>query len=375
MKTRKYGVLAALLFALLIGGALLANENESAGAYTAENLASVEHLTDKEFSSLIKSLSEDDPQTYTRTNNISNEASYLHIFPGALKLGVGQGVYIGVAPEQNFTYIAKFQPRMAFIVDIQRKNMLEVLMYKSLFKKAETPVEFLRLLLARRGDSIRELLKAPEGTHDTGMTQATLAYILKDIEATGVKLSASDRAKILEIYGEFAFKGGNIVSDTPPMQPTLRDLVFERDAKGRQENFLQSQDDYDFVRDMHRKNLIIPLVGNFGGEKTLRHLGKWLTGQNLQVSVFYVSSVEYHIRNSGTIWTNWLANFDSLPWEENGILIRTIPFKMNHADNPESRDGYEWMTLVQRAKGYTTTFAKPSDASDFARVYIPLRRR
>lgn len=331
-----------------------------------------QELSNKEFAGLIKTLSEEDPRTYTRTNMISNEASYQHIFPGVLRLGSGNGVYIGVAPEQNFTYIAKFRPRLAFIVDIQRKNMLEVLMYKALFEKAETPTKFLQLLFARGYKNISDLLDAPAGIYDAESASAICQVLIENLVEKGIDLSVEDKLKIKEMYFEFAKSGGSIRSDTGPMNPTLRDLVYEKNALGECNNFLISQEDYDYVREMHRKNLIIPLVGNFGGDRTLKYLGKWLDGRNLKISEFYVSSVEFHIHNKSHLWPKWLSNIDSLPWADNAIIIRTIPFIWNHDGNPESRKGYEWMTLVQYAKGYTKTFAKPTEPKDFSKVYINL---
>ena len=59
------------------------------------------------------------------------------------------GVYLGVGPEQNFTYIVALQPRMAFIVDIRRGNLHEHLMYKALFELSADRADFLSRLFSR----------------------------------------------------------------------------------------------------------------------------------------------------------------------------------------------------------------------------------
>src|SRR3989304_6203882 len=59
------------------------------------------------------------------------------------------GVYVGVGPNQNFTYIAQIQPRMAFIVDVRRQNMLEHLLFKLLTEKAENRLGYLSFLTGR----------------------------------------------------------------------------------------------------------------------------------------------------------------------------------------------------------------------------------
>src|SRR5215467_14170343 len=51
-------------------------------------------------------------------NLISNERSYLEVMPAVTASGATGGVYIGVGPDQNFSYIARIRPSLAFIVDI-----------------------------------------------------------------------------------------------------------------------------------------------------------------------------------------------------------------------------------------------------------------
>ena len=60
------------------------------------------------------------------------------------------GVYLGVGPEQNFTYIVALRPKLAFIVDIRRGNLLEQLLYKAFVEMSSTRAEFLSRLFARK---------------------------------------------------------------------------------------------------------------------------------------------------------------------------------------------------------------------------------
>ena len=92
-----------------------------------------ERLTDREFWELITDFSE--AGGFFRSDNfLSNESGYQAIIPKLReKLKTG-GVYIGVGPEQNFTYLVALQPKIAFIVDIRRQNMLEHLFYKALME-------------------------------------------------------------------------------------------------------------------------------------------------------------------------------------------------------------------------------------------------
>ena len=76
----------------------------------------------EEFGELVKKLSEPDAEFFS-DNFISNETSYLQV-AGALASHEKGGAYVGVGPEQNFTYIALLAPEMAYIVDIRRDNMV-----------------------------------------------------------------------------------------------------------------------------------------------------------------------------------------------------------------------------------------------------------
>src|SRR5438132_10467607 len=100
------------------------------------------------FSRIVREFSEEDG--FFRSDNfVSNETSYLHILDKLRVMGGSGGAYIGVGPEQNFTYIAKMRPRIAFIVDIRRQAMLQHLLYKALFHVSETRAQFLSGLLSR----------------------------------------------------------------------------------------------------------------------------------------------------------------------------------------------------------------------------------
>src|SRR6185295_16604790 len=80
----------------------------------------------------------------------SNETSYQSLMPDLMRLAKPGGTYFGVGPEQNFTYIAALQPKIAFIFDIRRDMMLEHLMYKSIFEMSDNRVEFVSNLFSRR---------------------------------------------------------------------------------------------------------------------------------------------------------------------------------------------------------------------------------
>src|SRR6185436_4501948 len=79
----------------------------------------------------------------------SNEDSYLHPVGFLRKLGFSGGAYIGVGPDQNFSYIAAVRPHIAFIVDVRRDNLLHHLLLKAAFALARNRVEYLCVLFGK----------------------------------------------------------------------------------------------------------------------------------------------------------------------------------------------------------------------------------
>src|SRR6266853_6990019 len=105
-------------------------------------------LTDDAYWRLVNSLSEDGG--YFRFQFMSNEREFPSVIPELKKSIKPGGVYLGVGPEQNFTYIAATQPKIAFIFDIRRQNMLEHLIYKAAFETSANRAEFLARLFSRK---------------------------------------------------------------------------------------------------------------------------------------------------------------------------------------------------------------------------------
>src|SRR3954465_5382693 len=105
-------------------------------------------LSDKDFWSLVTDYSE--PDGFFRSDNlVSNEPAFQEVIPELKKGALANGVYLGVGPDQNFTYITALKPRMAFIVDIRRGNLDQHLFYKALIEMSSDRMDFLSRLFAR----------------------------------------------------------------------------------------------------------------------------------------------------------------------------------------------------------------------------------
>src|SRR5690349_11283511 len=78
-------------------------------------------LTDRDFWKMSTDWSE--PNGFFRSDNLtSNELLYERVLTELVRRTRPGDVYLGVGPEQNYTYIAAVKPSMAIIFDIRRGN-------------------------------------------------------------------------------------------------------------------------------------------------------------------------------------------------------------------------------------------------------------
>lgn len=296
-----------------------------------------------EFAKIMTAFSEE-PSHFPGDNFVTNESSYLHVVPTVIELGNHGGVYIGVGTEQNFSYIAASRPDIAFIVDIRRENQLQHLIYKALFALARDRTSFLMLLFSRqnreggsvaigrpeRTASISEVLDYIETstTADSLLFEENRKRLRRKVRRYGIE-DPDDLDKMLYIYRSFYEKQlsiryaetrlGNGLS-----YPTFKDLMTGTTVEGEFASFLSSEDAFGFVKNLHLRNLVIPVVGNFAGEKTLRAIGAYAETHGTSVSVFYVSNVEYFLINHFYYVFKWyVANVDALPIDEHSLIIRS----------------------------------------------------
>lgn len=291
-------------------------------------------LSTAEFARLVERISE--PNGYFDTDNlISNESSYLHVMGKMRKLNVTGGAYVGVGPDQNFSYIAQVRPRIAFIVDIRRDNQLQHLFFKALFALANNRAEYLCLLFGKpvvtdAGKwSIAEIVaymdKAPT---DRKRFEVTRANIVRQIKTYGLKLDEKDFETIGRIHEEFFAAGLDLKFTSHnraprPYYPSYRDLLLEKDLTGKQCNYLVAEDDFQFMRSLENRNLLIPTVGNFAGDKAFREVGKILKERGEKVTAFYTSNVEYYLMGDSS-FDRYVENVRSWPIDPRGVLIRSV---------------------------------------------------
>ena len=353
-----------VLGALLASAALLPAVRgpagaESAGAsLTPPFSPSAAALTDSTFGRLIARVSE--PGGWFDTDNlISNESSYLHVIGQLRALGIRGGAYIGVGPDQNFSYIAETRPSLAFVLDIRRDNLLEHLLFKALFELAPTRIEYLSLLFGRsRPDAPERFRDATVDDLVTSIDRASKQERVFDAASDrvaaaaarfGVALTQDDFDTIRRFHGEFFAAGPDLrftsFGRAPrPYYPTFRQLLLERDREGRRANWMASEQSYAFLRTMQLENRVVPVVGNFAGPHALREIAQVLRERGLQVTVLYASNVEYYLMQD-RIFDRFADNVAALPFGRNAVVIRSVFGSV--FGHPQSMPGYASTQLLQ----------------------------
>jgi hypothetical protein len=335
---RTHRLFAAGLVVLALG--LLAQPRAAAVAVRdADTLPA--KLSDAEFWKLSEELSE--PGGYFRSDNLlSNELWFQWVIPDLLQRAPQGAVYMGVGPEQNFTYIAALKPKMVFITDVRRGNLHTHLMYKALFELSADRADFVsRLFTKKRPEglttksSATELINAywdparnptlPEAAYKENL-QAIKDHLTKK---RGLPLGKEDLDGIEYVYYNFYWWGPGITYNSSSSNgrgggnmATYGDLMIATDGANLFRSYLANEENFKVLKDLHEKNLFVPLVGNFGGPKALRAVGKYLKEKGATVAAFYLSNVEQYLSQDG-LWYTFCANVASLPLDAKSTFIRS----------------------------------------------------
>ncbi len=315
-------------------------------------------LTSAEFFSIIQRISEDDG-FFWNDNYVSNESSYQHPLKKMRELGIQGGIYVGVGPNQNFTYIANVRPEYAFILDIRRQNMIEHLLFKSLFHCARDRAEYLSLLLSRpirpgnlTGDdyTVEDLVGYFQNAESDSALYDRTEQQVKDylLKTCRLPLTDQDLNSLDKTHRAFFSRGLSIKYDYIPV-PTYAEFLLEKDIDGNRQNFLNSAKDFLYLKTLEEENRIIPAVGDFAGTKAFNELGNVLTEWNEKVTVFYVSNVEQYLLRNQT-WQHFLRNVAALPLDDRAVFIRA--YWSDRLDHPELLPGYSFATVLQWAKPF-----------------------
>ena len=337
----------------------------SGGYESYARYGSVATATDSSFAGLVARLSEEGG-FFDSDNLVSNEATYLHVMGAMRTMGVRGGAYIGVGPEQNFSYIAQVQPSIAYLIDIRRDNLLQHLWFKAMFALAGDRAEYLAIMLGRplpdeswHQRPLEELLAYLDTVPPTPEYVAQNATKMSEkLHSFGVPLTDVELAAIESIHQAFIMGGLELrfTSHNRPARyfyPTLRDLITERDLSGRQANYLMRNEDFAFIKQLHARDRIIPVTGDLAGPHALRAIGRDIAARGERVSAFYVSNVEFYLMRQGS-FERFADNAATLPRDQRSVIIRSLFGGLYRIDHPQSVPGYFSTQLLQTLQSFVT---------------------
>jgi hypothetical protein len=299
-----------------------------------------QRLSDGDYWKLLSDISEPGGYFRIEDNYTSNEMEVGLLYTMLRNSGVSGDVYMGVGPEQNFTYIASVRPKMAFIVDIRRQAVMQHLMFKAMFEMAKDRGEFISMLFGKPRpadiDSTTHIQKIWEA-YRTVKSDSVLAAQNYDrvvdrlTKRHGFVFTADETAQLRSVFNAFYYYGPSI--STRGSQGgrggyggDFSDLTgFSPDASGQPRSFLSSEDNYQYVKLLHEKNLIVPVSGDFGGPKAIRAIASYLKDRHATVRAFYVSNVEQYLFQDGHDKA-FYANVAMLPVDSGSVFIR--PYSM-----------------------------------------------
>jgi hypothetical protein len=343
---------AAAITVLLLSGASLTTRPATVAAlaaapYQAAVSSLPDRLSDAEFFNLVSDISEPGGVFRISDNFTSNEMEVGRVFTMLRGRGVAGGVYLGVGPEQNLTYIAAIRPALAFVVDIRRQAVMQHLMFKAVFELATDRADFIALLFSkpRPADldgttSIQRIWNA-YGTvaTDRELASKNAARIVNHLTRTHrFTFTAAESAQLESVRAAFVRYGPDIstrgwggfgrVGAGGSGGGTFADLTgWAYDDDGEPQSFLSTEENFQFVKALHEKNLLVPVSGDFSGPKAIRAIGAYLQKQGAVVSAFYVSNVEQYLFQDGKARA-FYDNVATLPVNDRSVFIRPYSLRL-----------------------------------------------
>ncbi len=315
---------------------------------------------------------------YFDTDNlISNETGYLHVVPSLLASGLRGGAYIGVGPDQNYSYIAALRPEMAIVVDLRRDNLLHHLLLKALMQLSPTRAEYLSNLTGRSLPSRGEDSEGPSIGDTAEMTAEELVGLLAGMPVDsallssvqrrvislaasyGIPLDGGDFDTIIRFHGEFVRWGMDLKFTSAgraprAYYPTLGELIAARDLDGQARSYLASESGYRTVRDLHLRGRIIPVVGDLAGGEALPAVADLLRERGLRVSAFYTSNVEFYLVRQGT-FDRFADGVAELPHWPGSVLIRSVFLSSFWGEHPLAVPGHASVQVLERIDDFTAS--------------------
>jgi hypothetical protein len=339
---------ATAIAVLVVCGALLATQSPPvavfAASYQTAGPSLPDRLSDKEFWTLVSDISEPGGVFRLADNFTSNEPEVGRVFTMLRDTGIAGGVYLGVGPEQNLTYIAAIRPAMAFVVDIRRQAVMQHLLFKAVFELAADRADFIALLFSKPRPAdldgttpIQRIWNSYAAVPtDRDLAAKNAVRIVDQLTRTHrFTFTAAESTQLESVRAAFVLYGPDIstrgwggVGRVGGGGGTFADLTgWAYDDSAEPQSFLSTEENFRFVKALHEKNLLVPVSGDFGAPKAIRAIGAYLQKRGAVVSAFYVSNVEQYLFQDGKARA-FYDNVATLPVNDRSVFIRPYSLRL-----------------------------------------------
>jgi hypothetical protein len=221
-------------------------------------------------------------------------------------------------------------------------------MYKALLELADDRAAFVSRLFSKPrppglspSSSVTDLFTAFARMRRSDTLYRQNVEDIRDhlLETRGFALSAADMRELEAIYLAFYRDGPGIRYSTASRGgggrgsrgfPSYEELMMQTDWRGESRSYLASDDHFAFLQGLQRRNLIVPVVGDFAGPKALRAVGQYVRRHGSTVSAFYVSNVEQYLFQDD-LWDRFASNVASLPLDSRSTIIRSVSARYGYA--------------------------------------------
>ena len=211
-------------------------------------------------------------------------------------------------------------------------------MYKGLFEMSSYRADFVFKLFSRKRpeglgpqSSANDIFTALHKTDESeSLTRQQLQAIQDHLtKKRNFPLTAEDLKGIEYVHGAFSFYGPGLSYWSTGGRgggrnaPTYWDLMVADDGKGQMRSFLANDENFQVLKELSEKNLLVPVVGNFSGPKALRAVGRYVREREATVAAFYLSNVEQYLTRDRS-WQSFCTNVATLPLDTYSTFIRSV---------------------------------------------------
>ena len=354
---RRVSLILAVSLALIVVTTLGTRERRDEPTVGINTVAAADvQVSNDQFARYVDEWSEAEG-AFDSDNFISNETSYLHIIDQLHKRVRPGGVYLGVGPDQNFTYIAQTQPSLAIILDIRRQNMIEHLLYKALFELSSSRAEFLGRLFSRTTPNVDVKADLPAVLRAVRLSPSPDGLYQKNLDAIknllisrhDLELTEGDLLRLDYVYRTFTREGpdlrfSSIGRGNASQYPTYETLMLETDTNGKLQNYLATDELFQWMKRFETENRLVPIVADFAGAQAFKTVTNFLRKSGLQVSTFYTSNVEFYLFGQPE-WDAYMNNVRTIPATPDAVFIRAY-FPTYGLTHPLNVPGHRSTTLV-----------------------------